>query len=124
MTRNEIEQHRAKLAQILRQNDAKQKWEQARDLALEIGTPVWPSNTKDLGQLPQDPGAAQLMRDMWFRDEREAATAEIARNIHLALQTATMIDMCRTANRNGWVALIASVIAFLSMVAAWLATIR
>ena len=124
MTRNEIKQHRAKLAQILRQNDAKQKWEQARDLALEVGASVWPSKVNDLGQLPQNPDAAKLKRDMWFRDEWEAATAEIARNIHFVLQTATMIDMCRTASRNVWVALIASVVAFLSMVAAWLAAIR
>lgn len=124
MTQKEIKQHRARLAEILRQTDAKQKWEQARNLALEIGAPVWPSKVSDLGELPPDPDARKLKIDMWFRDEREAATAEIARNIHFALQTATMIDMCKTANRNVWVALIASVVAFLSMVAAWLAAIK
>jgi len=124
MTRNEIEQYRKKLAKILHQNDAKQKWEQARNLALEIGAPVWPSKVSDVGELPPDPDAKKLNLDMWLRDEWETATAEIARNIHFALQTATMIDMCKTTNRNVWVALIASVVAFLSMLAAWLAAIR
>lgn len=124
MTWKEIKQYRARLAEILRQTDAKKKWEQARDLALEVGAAAWPSKVSDVGELPRDPGAAKLKLDMWFRDEREAATAEIARNIHIVLQTATMIDMCRTANRNVWVALIASVVAFLSMIAAWLAAMR
>jgi len=124
MTRKEISQHRARLAKILRQTDPKQKWEQVRDLALEVGASVWPSKVTDVGELPGDPRAAKSKLDMWYRDKREAATAEIARNIHIALQTATMIDTCRTANRNVWVALMASGVAFLSMVAAWLAAIR
>jgi hypothetical protein len=124
MTRKEIKQHSVGLAEILRQTDAKQKWEQALDLALEVGASVWPSKVSDVGEIPREPGASKLKHDMWLRDEREAATAEIARNIHIALQTATMIDMCRTANRNVWVALIASVVAFLSMIAAWLAAMR
>lgn len=45
----------------------------------------------------------------------------LVNNIHIALQTASMIDMCRTANRNFVIALTAVGVAIVSALAAWVA---
>ena len=42
-------------------------------------------------------------------------------SIHQALQTATMIDMCKTSSRNYKIAIAASIAAVLSALAAWVA---
>ena len=52
--------------------------------------------------------------------EREA---EHIRSINQALQTAAMIDMCKTAARNYKIALTATIIAILSMLGAWAAVL-
>jgi hypothetical protein len=68
----------------------------------------------------------------------DASVADLIDNIHKALQTATMIDMAKTAagqtatmidmaktaGRNFRIAVIASLIATLSMFAAWLAALK
>ena len=53
----------------------------------------------------------------------DANISGLVSNIHQALQTATMVNMCKTATRNFWIAIIVSVIAFLSMLAAWVAVL-
>jgi hypothetical protein len=111
MTNKEIEQCRTKLIQILQLSDPDQKWKQAVDLALKVGAPVWPSKVSNI-ELSKDPEAAIGALEKYFREEKEKATAEIALNIHYALQTATMINMCKTANRNFWIAIVASLAAW------------
>lgn len=46
---------------------------------------------------------------------------ELTERIHQALQTATMIDMCRTASKNCWIALVSALVALISAAAAWTA---
>ena len=53
--------------------------------------------------------------------EREA---EHIRSINQALQTAAMIDMCKTAARNFWIAIVAAIAAVVSAVAAWAAIVK
>jgi len=115
MMRKQIEQYRLDLVQIQAQQDVNKKWEEARDLALKVGASIWriyPLKDSDI----QAPTHA-----LAISEAREAATAEIVHNIHQALQTATMIDMCSTANRNWIIATVASASAFLSMLATWAA---
>jgi hypothetical protein len=47
----------------------------------------------------------------------------IVNNINHALQTASMIEMCRIASRNFWIAIVAAIIAGFSAVAAWVAVL-
>jgi len=103
------------------ENDTDKKWEETRDLALEIGASIWriyPFKDSDVKALTHND------TKMKIREAKEATTAEIVYNIHYSLQTAAMIDMCRSANRNSIVAIIASSISLLSMVAVWVAAIR
>jgi hypothetical protein len=66
--------------------------------------------------------------------QKTANEGELTDGIHKALQTASMIEMCRISARNFWVAVIASIVAFisvligsaisfLSMVATWVAAL-
>ena len=103
------------------ENDTDKKWEETRDLALKIGASIWrihPFKDSDFKALTHDD------TKMKIREAKEATTAEIVYNIHYGLQTAAMIDMCRNANRNSIVAIIASSISLLSMLAAWVAVLR
>lgn len=62
--------------------------------------------------------------------EDNATESQLVDNIHQALQTASMVNMCRTsaamceiASRNYKIALVAAVVAGLSAVAAWVAVL-
>ena len=55
--------------------------------------------------------------------QKTANEGELVYAIHQALQTATMIDACKTAARNYKIALIATVIALGSALAAWIAVL-
>ena len=121
MTRKQIAVYRKELVQIQKGNDTNKKWEETRDLALEIGASIWrihPFKDSDVRALTYDETKIKI------REAKEATTAEIVHNIHYALQTAAMIDMCGTANRNWIIAIIASSITLLSMTAAWVAALR
>lgn len=54
----------------------------------------------------------------------DAGISDLIDNIHQALQTLTMIDACKTANRNFLIALIAALIALGSAVALWIAVLK
>jgi hypothetical protein len=91
---------------------------------------------EDLKKLAREVGASTCV--LYVSDGRhvtgDADTSEIIRNIHQALQTASMANMCRTAAQGYETATntsksarihfyIAASIAFLSAVAAWVAAI-
>ena len=89
--------YRAQLLEILKESDVEKQNQPLRDLAKAVGA--------------QQPAT----RGVEFRDM-------IVSNINHALQTLTMIEMCKTANRNFVLAIIATLIALLgSSVAAWVA---
>ncbi len=50
--------------------------------------------------------------------------AEHIRSINQALQTAVMVDMCKTASKNYKIAITAAIIALLSALAAWAAIVK
>lgn len=96
MTHDEIEEHRRKLAGYL---------QRMRD------PNVKPADSKllqDLHELALQVGACPVVSvrnasGSWNWDK--ARTPEYAYNIHLALQTASMIDACQTAAKNHEIAL-------------------
>ncbi len=98
MTYKDIDEKQKKLLEILQKSDEKQN-QDLRDLAAGLGV--------------HKPNASGYE----FRNE-------ITKNIQNALQTATMISMCKTANRNFWITLMATIAAVISSVAAWVAVIK
>jgi len=54
----------------------------------------------------------------------DAGISDLIDNIHQALQTLTMIDMCETAARNFWIVVVAAIAAASSAVTAWVAVCK
>lgn len=114
MTRKEIEKYRQKLAEII--NRPKQ----------EDGNPAKGSK-EDLQKLAQQVGAST--RAIYTHPTKgriiayDAGISDLIDNIHQALQTATMVNMCETSNKNYEIASRATKIAFGSAIAAWAAVL-
>ena len=98
MTHKQIEKYRATLVEILNQQKSQERTDALFKLAKEIG--------------------ASTGRK---RSGEDVDPVGLVDNIHQALQTATMIDMCRTASKNCWMALVSALVALISAVAAWTA---
>jgi hypothetical protein len=56
--------------------------------------------------------------------QKTANEGELVYSIHNALQTETMIYMCKTAARNFWITIIVATAAVFSALAAWAAIIK
>ncbi len=102
MTRKEIEEYRQRLVEIQKVEEQTKRFEALRELAKEVG-----ASTQGLS--------------MWGDSDRAGVSeGNLVANILNALQTAIMIDMCKTASRNFIIALVATIIAFGSAVAIWI----
>ena len=102
MTRKEIEEYRQRLVEIQKGEEQSKRFEALQALAGEVG-----ASTQGLS--------------MWGDSDRAGVSeGNLVANIHNALQTATMIDMCKTASRNFIIALVATIIALGSAVALWI----
>ena len=111
MTGEEIEAYRLKLACILSDDyPVQSKDSSLRELAKEIGA----------------------SRSNWARlgGDKDATESQLVDNIQQAMETASMVDMCRTsaamceiASRNYKIALVAAIVAVLSALAAWVAAL-
>ena len=91
--------YQKQLLKILQESDVAKQNQPLRNLAKAVGA--------------QQPNASGVE----FRDK-------IVTNINHALQTLAMIEMCKTANRNFVIALIATLIALVSAVAVWVAVCK
>jgi len=112
MTREEIKKKRKELINLLTEENAGTRLEKLQQLAREIGASGMRMGLPPIVSDDRIPMAQNLITE-----------TEIVHNIEQALQTWTMINMCKTASRNFWIAIIASLIAFLSMLAAWVAVL-
>ncbi|MCK5174209.1 MAG: hypothetical protein KAR47_12520 [Planctomycetes bacterium] len=99
MTHRQIERHRRHLVEILQREKSPQRTEALYALAKEVGA------------------STGKKRD----GEGDIDAVGLVENIHYALQTASMTDMCRTAAKNYWIAFVASLVALVSAAAAWMA---
>ncbi len=106
MTPKEIRGYEETLAKILKEPDANERLNNLTELAKEVG-----ASTQGLS--------------MWDDPDRAGVSeGNLVANIHNALQTATMIDMCKTASRNYFIALIATIIALGSAIALWISVCK
>ena len=96
------EKARKRLIEIVNMSDLQKQKEALHTLRKEIG--------------------ASLQKEHLRGDD--FTVSELVDNCHYALQTASMIEMCETASRNVAIALIATLIAFGSAVAAWVAVCK
>jgi hypothetical protein len=101
MTDEEIEQKRKELVEINKMESFQERKKRLKELQKEVG--------------------ASLYRVFVKGDEN--SLSELTDNIHYALQTASMINMSKTAAKNYKIALTATIIAILSMLAAWVAVL-
>ena len=99
MTHKQIEKHKNELIRIANMPHDQEKKKQLRALRLQIGAAC----------------ATEHKRG------DDLTVAEEINQCHIALQTATMIDMCRTASKNCWIALVSALVALVSAAAAWTA---
>ncbi|MCK5175270.1 MAG: hypothetical protein KAR47_17885 [Planctomycetes bacterium] len=99
MTHREIERYRRCLVEVLQREKSPQRTEALYALAKEIGAST--GKKRD--------GAGDI------------DAVGLIENIHYALQTASMVDMCRTAARNYWIAFVAALVALVSAAGAWTA---
>lgn len=122
MRHEEIDSYRLQLVEIMSQKKPDGKYEtgvqqKLQDLAMKVG-----ASTQTTFLDIVNAGS---------RRTSDASIHELAFNIHFALQTASMINMCSTADRGYKIAedsikkstitvWIAASIAFLSMLAAWI----
>jgi len=120
MTGQEIEDYLRQLAEIMAKKErGEYKHEvvqELQSLAEKVGA--------SMKVLSPHPGGG-----LW-----EASIPELAYNIHQALQTASMANMCETASKGydialsatknaKWIAVVAGIVSFLSMLAAWYAAL-
>ena len=98
------------------------KNEKAKKRLIEIvNMSVLQEQKKALHTLRKEIGASK-QKDHKRGDD--FTVSELIDNCHYALQTASMIEMCKTASRNFWIALIATVAAVISAIAAWVVVMR
>jgi len=114
MTRTQIAEYRQRLRNILGQTtDEKERLNKLEDLAKEVGAGY--VNTKIVGSSTIE----ESMGKATYTYHNTISESEIVLNINNALQTETMIDVCKISARGNWIAVVVGVIAFLSAVAAW-----
>jgi len=115
MTRKEIEGKKKGLADILREENTEVRLKKLQELAREVGASVT--------RIEKVETQKDIHGYIHSKPSNEITEMEIVHNIQVALQTETMIDMCKTASRNFIIAMVASITAFLSMIAAWVAAL-
>lgn len=116
MTNKEIERYRQNLANILANNELKP--EERRGKLEELAQKVGASITR-FERVKTETGRSS--NRISYNEENVITETEIVHSIQVALQTATMINMCKTASRNFCIALIATIAAVISAIAAWAA---
>jgi subtilase family serine protease len=104
MTHKEIEAKRQELVQILKVESEAAKWEKLIAFAKEIGASTTRWESFKVGIMSMG--------------ENKITETEIVQNIHVALQTASMLDACHTASQNYKIAIWAAIAAAASACAA------
>jgi len=109
MTREEIEGYRQELRTILNKDDG-QRLEELKELAKKVGagyvhTQIATTTTKKTAT-----GSETSIY------QNPISESELVLNINNALQTETIIDMCKTASRNFWIAILAALAAWAAVV--------
>ena len=115
MKLGEIKKKREELSSILSEENTGSRLEKLHKLAKEVGASV--TRIEKVEKRRDTTGG------VIYESSNEITESEIVHNIQESLQTEAMIEMCRIAMKNWIIALIVSIIAFFSMLAAWTAII-
>jgi hypothetical protein len=119
MTRKKIAEYRQKLRDILKnEEDESKRFEALKDLAKEVGAGYVRTEIAGTSTIPDGKGTLTTIH------QNTISESELILNINNALQTEAMIDMCKDAARKFWVAIIATIIALISALAAWWAVVK
>lgn len=117
MNNKEIEKYKQELADILADSaDGENRREKLEELAQKVGASI-----TRVGQILT---RSDIYGKQHYNETNVITETEIVHNIQVALQTATMINMSKTASRNFWIALIATIVAAISAIAAWAAVVN
>lgn len=121
MTREKIAKYRQDLRDILKKDDEDKRLENLKKLAKEIGAGYVHTKIAPTATTRPDGNGSVTITDL---NPISISESELVLNINNALQTETMIDMCKTAARNFRIAVIASIAAMVSALAAWTAIVK
>ncbi len=122
MTRKEIVVYRHRLHNILNKKDDDQRLEELKQLAKEVGAGYVHTEIAAATTTTTTRGSEISHETTTHRNP--ISESELVVNINNALQTETMIDMCKTAARNYLITIVAAIAAFLSALAAWTAIVK
>ncbi|MBA7673315.1 hypothetical protein ES703_81510 [subsurface metagenome] len=117
MTRKEIQECRQRLREILKNTDEKKRLDNIKELAREVGAST--AHTKIVGATTSQRGTMTVTEIY----QNPISESELVQNINFALQAETMIDMCNTASRNFWIAVVAAIAAVVSALVACIAVL-
>ena len=122
MKRKEIAEYRQRLNKILNMEDEDKRLGELKRLAKEVGagyerTEIAAVTTRTTTKI------MGMTLNQTTPHRNYISESELVLNINNALQTETMIDMCKTASRNFWIAVISAATALLAMLAAWAAVL-
>ncbi len=118
MTRKEIAVYRQNLRTILNNKDDGQRLEELKQLAKEVGAGYVHTQIATTTTTKTATESEKLIY------QNPISESELVLNINNALQTETMIDVCKTAARNYKIAIAAAIAAVLSALAAWWAIVK
>jgi len=122
MTREEIAVYRQKLRNILKKEGNEGKRIKAlEDLAKEVGAGYVHTEIAPTATIRQNGKGSETITD---RNPISISESELVLNIHQALQTEIMIDVCNTTARNFWITMVAAIAAVISALAAWAAVVK
>jgi hypothetical protein len=121
----EIAIYRQRLRKILNIVDEDKRLVELKQLAKEVGAGYEHTEIAAATTIPVTTRTKSGSETVFHTSAHQntISESELVLNINNALQTETMIDMCRTATRDFWIALVSVIIAVLAMVAAWAAVI-
>ena len=109
---------RQKLVEIQKEPDEKKRIDELKEMAREDGASS--IDTKIVGATTSQRGTATVTKYL----QNLISEAELVQNINNALQTESMIDMCKTASRNYKIALVAAMAAWAAVLANILVAIK
>jgi len=118
MTRKEIAVYRQNLCTILAIEDEGQRLKKLEQLAKKVGAGYIHTEIAATTTIKTATGSETTIH------QNPISESELVLNINNALQTETMIDVCKTAARSFWITMVAAIAAVLSALAAWSAIVK
>jgi hypothetical protein len=126
VTREEIAVYRQRLREILNIKDEVKRLGELKQLSKEVGAGYKHTEIAAVITTPVTTETKKGSETVLHRSayQKTISESELVLNINNALQTETMIDMCKTASRNYWIFFVTAIAAIFSALAAWSAILK